>query len=268
MRAALRFALQHGGVAEYSLAQRTALRVDSAQTLVAEFDQVTQRVGNFESISEGLVAQHFNLRVAVVHSFGTLHEAQPDWKGHSSTVDLGVLASQMIKQHTLEFELRADGGIGTWVSWNVNRHFSWDTSAIYFSRDDRTADSQDGGKSVLAVSGVKAGIRSERMGIFAKARSGAIVFSRTEDSESDTPAGPIFTDSKFASPALDTGAVLEIYPTRRFVVRMDAGDTTLFYRAHPEMFQGQPSFHVPAQNQATVLMTLGLGWRFLNVLWP
>ena len=72
----------------------------------------------------------------------------------------------------------------------------------------------------LALVGLKAGARTDRFGIFAKAPPGFIHFGEG-----------FFTPclSEKTHFALDVGAVLEYYPSRHTVVRFDLGDTIIPY---------------------------------------
>ena len=85
-----------------------------------------------------------------------------------------------------------------------------------------------GGKRTEGLFGVKAGKRGERFGVFAKARPGFMHF----DNVPDCPGGDVArcTVGGKTEFALDLGGVFEYYPTRRFVIRFDAGDTIIRYR--------------------------------------
>jgi hypothetical protein len=263
------FALQYGGVAEYVLGERTAVRVDAGQTLVTEFDQVVARSSNatgsvsLEEIVSGHVAQHFDLRLSLEHRFGGLREGEAEREGDAGhgRVDVGVLYSLQPKTHLLESSLEPDSGGGLWVSWNLERYVSWDTSAIYFPHDDHTADFQDGGSSFDGFSGIKVGIRGERVGLFAKVRPGAIVFTRTEDSLFLTRESFLITDSKFVDFGLDTGGVVEVYPAGRAIVRAEAGELSIFYPAKTTMSQGV-AFKTPGLERSAVMLLFGVGYRF------
>ena len=73
-----------------------------------------------------------------------------------------------------------------------------------------------------ALVGVKTGWRGDRFGLFAKARAGLWHF------------GGSFFEARLnrqTIPAGDLGGVIEYYPTPRTAVRIDLGDTVLFYGA-------------------------------------
>jgi hypothetical protein len=255
------FALQYGGVAEYKITPRTAARVDFAQTLISEFDQVLNRQMYSEEIVEGHLAQHFDLHFSVVHSFGAPRDPEIEPVTTRSTFDGGVLLALQLKEHLLMSNVEPDRGIGAWVSWNFSRYVSWDTSAFDFPQDDHTASIVDGGTSLDAFSGVKAGFRHDKFGVFGKVRPGAVVFSRTEDSISVTSTSAVISDSKLPSFALDTGGIVELYPSPRFIVRAEAGNVSIFYPAKTTYGQGE-AFHFRGTERATVLFLLGAGWRF------
>jgi hypothetical protein len=83
-------------------------------------------------------------------------------------------------------------------------------------------------QAVVGLFGVKAGWRSEKMGVFGKVRPGVLHFDEKIDPTivfivpPPVPQNPHF--------ALDLGGVLELYPSRRFVVRFDLGDTIIRFR--------------------------------------
>ncbi|PYR92923.1 MAG: hypothetical protein DMG19_02390 [Acidobacteria bacterium] len=89
-------------------------------------------------------------------------------------------------------------GIGARFLYNFTKQFALDTEVVGYP-----------GKT-SALFGTKTGFRFDRFGVFGKGRLGFWHFSR----------------SYFAA---DTGGVLEYYPSSRTVVRIDIGDTIIFY---------------------------------------
>lgn len=90
-----------------------------------------------------------------------------------------------------------------------------------------------GGRLVQGQFGVKAGKRFKKFGLFAKARPGLLSFSDVfvkTGTERVVFNGVPFTFDTFDIRrknffSLDVGGVLELYPSRRVLVRFDAGDT-------------------------------------------
>jgi hypothetical protein len=257
------FALQYGAVAEYWLNPRTALRVDGAQTLIAEFDQVYLRQPNgFPAyIIPGHVAPHLDLRVSVVHSFGELQDAGSEQAPRDQTFDLGGLFALHPRVHILDSNLLPGPGGGMWGSWNFSKHYALDTSAFYEPQNDRTYTTLDGGHEVDAYIGLKAGIRRKRVGFFAKVRPGVNLFSHVIDSETPKQDVVLITYSKLPVFALDTGGIVEVYPSKHTILRFDAGDDTIFYPTRTTLYNGQPVTS-PGSTAASILMTFGAGIRF------
>jgi hypothetical protein len=253
------FALQYGGVADYAISPRTLLRLDVAQVLMAEFDQVLASGPGWELIRPGEIAQHVDFRLSVMHRFGGLRESLYEKSQPAQKLDAGLFKAMNIKATVLGSSVSADQGSGAWLSWNFSRHFSWDTAAVFFPfLHDEMA--QGGGNSVTVFSGLKAGIRSKRIGIFADVRPGAIVFSRTISS---IETNPTFSApwGKSADFVLNTGGVFEVYPWRRLILRADVGEGSIFYgqRTIPEAGY---EIHYAGHELSSVLLQFGVGYRF------
>jgi hypothetical protein len=253
------FALEYGGVVDYTISPRTLLRLDVAQILMAEFDQILESGPGWELIRPGEIAQHADFRLSVMHRFGGLRESPHAASQPAQKLDVGLFNAMNIKSTAVGSFVSADHGSGAWLSWNFSRHFSWDTAAAFLpSLHDEMI--QDGGDSVTVFSGLKAGIRSKRIGIFADVRPGAIVFSRTISS---IETNPVFSApwGKSGDFALDTGGVFEVYPWRRLILRADVGEGSIFYgpRTVPEAGY---EIHYAAHELSSVLLQFGVGYRF------
>ncbi len=262
------FAMQYGGTVEYSVNPHTFIRADFSQMMITEFDQVIARTTVATESLQGHIAQHFDLRLSVGHSFGVSRKPGPsmDTVDRIGGLDGGILYGLQIKEHAGGTTVSGDSGIGVWLSWDHWRYLSLDTAAIDFPRDDHTAEFQDGGTALLAVAGVKAGVRSKRIGMFAKVRPGTILFSRALDSESITATGISLNTSKFADLAFDTGGVIEIYPSSHLLLRAEAGDNLMIYRAKSLSLNGTSST-IQAQDYPSVLFLFGFGYRFGGHSW-
>jgi hypothetical protein len=108
--------------------------------------------------------------------------------------------------------------------------------------------------------GVKSGLRFDRFGVFGKARPG---FIHTDYDSWVLCIGPPCTvDSRDTGFSLDIGGVLEFYPTKRMVVRFDAGDTIVNHEA--PSFLDSAGFVTSGRNYATHTLQLsaGVGFRF------
>lgn len=108
-------------------------------------------------------------------------------------------------------------GVGGRFTYNVNENVAVDTEVNYFSTSEVDLNRTQG------LFGIKAGKRFESpaIGLFAKARPGFMRFHGER-----FPGVTVDGTTKFA---LDLGGALEIYPSKRTIVRIDVGDTIIFY---------------------------------------
>jgi len=107
-------------------------------------------------------------------------------------------------------------GVGGRAAYNFTKYLALDAQVDYYPQNP----SGNFGQTV-GVFGLKAGVRAEKLGLFAKARPGFIHFG------GDFFAARIRDHrTQFA---LDLGGVLEFYPSRHTVVRIDVGDTLVTF---------------------------------------
>ena len=119
-------------------------------------------------------------------------------------------------------------GLGGRFGYNLTRHFALDAEGSFFPRTD-LGNNQIGQKTQGFV-GVRAGVRSGRLGVFAKARPGVMYISELT-SGFNCSGGSVRTCTvNHNNFALDAGGVLELYPSSRAIVRFDAGDTVIRLR--------------------------------------
>jgi hypothetical protein len=161
-------------------------------------------------------------------------------------------------------------GVGGRITYNFTDYFAVEAEGN-FSPSDLSSDYVTGGASQQMQFGAKVGRRWRRFGLFAKARPGFVSFGQTL-----TPL-PVVSGSAFASTfgrerkthfSTDVGGVLEFYPSRRMLVRFDAGDTIIRYGEHREL-QYDPAgsgsqFIGPARPEVihNFQFTAGVGFRF------
>jgi hypothetical protein len=113
-----------------------------------------------------------------------------------------------------------DAGAGGRFTYNLNRYLAIDTE---LNASLNVGDESIGFNGTQFFTGLKAGKRSGRFGIFAKARPGLVAnFHRA--------TGPTFFDQeRVTKPALDLGAIVEYYPNKHTVVRFDVSDVIIAF---------------------------------------
>jgi hypothetical protein len=145
---------------------------------------------------------------------------------------------------------QATGGGGR-VTFNLTNALALESEVDLFPAGSR----RFGGRKTLALFGAKFGKRGARFGVFGKARPGLAHFSALKPVFPCVPSPecrvPVLTaQTRFA---LDVGGALEFYPGRRFVLRVDAGDTVIAFG------NGDRPFTNAKHN---LQLSIGAGYRF------
>ena len=99
-------------------------------------------------------------------------------------------------------------GAGGRFTYNVNNYIAFDNEMNFFLPDEGPAYATQG------LFGIKAGIRTKYVGVFAKVRPGF-------------QTNFVVNDREQARFALDVGGVAEFYPNRHVILRFDAGDVII-----------------------------------------
>ena len=161
-------------------------------------------------------------------------------------------------------------GIGGRVTYNLTDYFAVEAEGN-LSPSNIPTDFVTGGASQQMQFGAKVGKRWRRFGLFAKARPGFISFGETLTPVQVESGGRPFVQvqrERKTHFSMDVGGVLEFYPTRRTLVRFDAGDTIIRYGEHPEFQLLLPTPDTPLVTTASsevrhnFQFTAGVGFRF------
>ena len=137
--------------------------------------------------------------------------------------ELGIESSTLFSNRLTK---RTDSGAGGRFTYNFGPSLAFETAATYFPTNSSDRTFQDGGTAVSIFAGIKAGIRKRRFGVFFKARPG-ILSLRNVVTSTATPSD--LTTARKTHAALDTGGVLEFYPSARTILSLDAGGTLVRY---------------------------------------
>ena len=160
-------------------------------------------------------------------------------------------------------------GFGGRFGYNVNRHFALEAEVNHMPERNINEIFQNRRTQILA--GLRAGRRWEKVGLFAKARIGAMHFDEYGQRGPCTVTTPgardCFDDARLFF-ATDVGGVVEYYPTSRTILRVDAGDTIIRFRdvgpiTFPPVgtFAGSSLF-TRRETTHNFQMTFGIGFRF------
>jgi hypothetical protein len=180
-------------------------------------------------------------------------------------IEIGVQTTSLTLSHPDIASDQTEAGIGGRFTFNFNRYVAAEAEINFFPQ--RAAILIAEGSPIQGQFGVKIGKRFEKFGIFGKFRPG---FLSVNDVGSIVPPGsqggatPNFTIERHTFFTMDVGGVLELYPSRRMIVRLEAGDTLV---RHPARF-GIVSFLDPnvvlirpAKFNHNFQFTAGVGFR-------
>lgn len=159
-------------------------------------------------------------------------------------------------------------GVGGRVTYNLTDYFAVEAEGNLLPSGTQS-NYTTGGASQQLQAGVKAGKRWKRFGLFAKARPGFVSFGDTITPVPVNSGGLIFYTfdrERKTHFAMDVGGVMEFYPSRRVLVRFDAGDTIVRFGEHRELLPtfpfGSAITNVSSEIKHNFQFTAGVGFRF------
>ena len=124
-------------------------------------------------------------------------------------------------------ESQTHPGAGARFTYNWTRHIALEGAGYFSPGKCDTCDGEITGHITEGLFGVKAGQRFKRFGVFGKVRPGFIRFSQGfTDLIPTGGSGPFpftFRVRGRTDFATDVGGVLEIYPTKKILLRFDGG---------------------------------------------
>jgi hypothetical protein len=158
-------------------------------------------------------------------------------------------------------------GLGGRFTFNATTNIAFETEFNFYPVDKQTIPVvgvpisviEPGGRKSQLLIGAKMGKRMKKFGVFGKVRPGIIWLDRYRAVIAvGTPENFFVTERRrnvgFFN--IDIGGVLEYYPSRRTVFRVDVGDTIIHYRKLP------PKEINPSITRHNLQISTGFGFRF------
>jgi hypothetical protein len=174
-------------------------------------------------------------------------------------------------------------GFGGRFGYNLTNNIAVEAELNFFpvANSFSAPDIFKGGHKIEGLFGVKVGTHFNKVGIFGKVRPGFLYASKGDlQPRANTlciaifppPAGCFETIGK-SSLAVDLGGVVEVYPTKRTLIRLDAGDTIVRLGErnvsavlNPAPGILSPSYvtviRAPAETTHSFQGSIGIGFRF------
>jgi hypothetical protein len=161
-----------------------------------------------------------------------------------------------------------EAGFGGRFTFNFNKNIALEAEGNFFPRENFN-DAFRGGRLLQGQFGLKAGKRFGKFGIFVKARPGLASFSKvltqvgtsTVDINGQPVTFPIFGYRRKTYFSMDLGGVLEFYPSRKVLTRIDVGDTIIRY-GNGTFFPNGLTLVPASRTSHNFQVSAGIGFRF------
>lgn len=263
---ATHFMLDLGGGIEFYPARRWIARIEIAGDLYATPNTpVSQPMlpnGSHFLPIPGQIERTWRLSAGLGYRLGSLSDNEAETP-LSGKLEFGPQFSTIVLPNSDNvLGARTEPGFGVFFSYRFYRFLFADGATSFFPREAASSGPHDGGRLLQGVYGLKAGIQRNRVGFFVKARPGFHSYSKTLSAVTITPQTGSIGFSRSTNIALDLGGVVEFYLTRHNVLRLDAGDTFLFFGTRPFTFNGQTFQLGGGPRQDSIQFSVGYGWRF------
>jgi outer membrane protein with beta-barrel domain len=184
------------------------------------------------------------------------------------------IGAQFTSLSLTEPGVKREVGVGGRVTYNITDNVAAEGELNFLPSGSTRGFAPGGGSILQGQFGVKAGKRWHRVGVFAKARPGFMSFDGTFAPRivgttivNGSPV-PIFDFDRIIRVthfSMDLGGVVEVYPSRRVIVRFDAGDTLIHYAARDEVdfSTNPPTLRAAGQTAHNFQLSAGVSFRLL-----
>jgi hypothetical protein len=191
-------------------------------------------------------------------AFGAVHIGGPGRAFFESGFEGGGVLGELPGQR---IQARNQFAIGPRLTYNLTPHWALEAEYLVSPWTSINPTNFEGGHYSQFFSGVKGGWRWRRFGIFGKLRPGFASYSGAIRRVSFRPLLH-FGFGTLTEPALDAGAVVEVYASKRFLLRYDLSDTIVRYgsQSFPTEFGGTTTS--PAFTQNNFQLSVGFAYRF------
>ncbi len=254
------FVLNLGGGIEYYVTPRWVLRAD----IEGNPYRVPQQTRNTPAGTvsyPGSVEDTTRLSFGVAYRPGTLRENGAESKVPGKW-EFGPLYSTIAAPAAPNSGIATLSGLGGYATYRFWRVLYFDGDVIYFPQDTHGSTNLYGGPVLQGLFGVKGGIRRNHFGFFGKVRPGFQSYAQALERITSQPSGTLdYSYGRSTNFALDLGGIVEFYPSERSTLRIEAGDSHIFFSPHAVDSNGT-SLPYDLGMRHSIQFVLGYGWRF------
>lgn len=253
------FVLNLGGGIEYYPSPRWVLRAD--------IEGDPYRVPAFfapggSAVLPGKINDTTRLSFGVAYRPGALIENEKESNVPGKWEFGPLFSALMISREGLTDNVQTEPGLGGYASYRLYGVFYVDGDLLYFPREPEFAGPHDGGTILQGLFGLKGGIRRNHFGIFGKVRPGFNSYSAALTGVNSSQTSSTYTYGRSTNFVLDLGGVVEFYPRERDTLRVEIGDTHLFFGTRDVNFDGSIEPVGGGKMQHSIQLMIGYGWRF------
>jgi len=253
------FALNLGGGLEYYLNPRWVLRADIEGNPYRVPNTNVALSSGGSALSVGKIDDTTRFSFGVAYRPGTLIENEKE-ASVSGKWEFGPLFSTMFIQREGPADgVRTEPGFGGYASYRFYHVFYFDSDVLYFPRGSNSSGPHDGGEILQGLFGLKGGIRRNHFGIFGKVRPGFNSYSQALSGISSSGQESFDRSTNLV---LDLGGIVEFYPGERGTLRLEAGDTHIYFNTRDVNFGGTAIPVGGGKLQHSIQFIVGYGWRF------
>lgn len=257
------FVLNLGGGIEYYPSPRWVLRADIEGNPYRVPAYSSTYAGGGNAVLPGKINDTTRLSFGVAYRPGALIENEREINVPSKW-EFGPLFSALtLSREGLTDNVRTEPGFGGYASYRFYGVLYLDADLLYFPRQPDFSGPHDGGTILQGLVGLKGGIRRNHFGFFGKVRPGLQSYSKALTGiTTSAQAAPSSTYGRSNNFVLDLGGVIELYPSERNTLRIEVGDTHLFFGTRDLNIDGNIQPVPGGKMQHSVQLMLGYGWRF------
>jgi len=210
----------------------------------------------------GKINDTTRMSFGVAYRLGTLVENEHETKIPGIWEFGPLFSTMMIARQGSYSNPRTEPGFGGYASYRFYGALYLDGDLLYFPTTTPLSGPQDGGTLLQGTFGLKGGIRRNHFGFFGKVRPGFNTYSQALATATDEGSGTTYTYTRSSNFVLDLGGILEFYPRESNTLRIEVGDTHLYFGDRTYLVNGVPVTSPSGKLQHTIQFTFGYGWRF------
>jgi opacity protein-like surface antigen len=256
------FVLNLGGGVEYFLSPRWVLRADIEGNPYRVHNETIPFEGGGTEFLVGKINDTTRFSVGVAYRPGALIENEREAKVPGNWEFGPLFSTMLIERDGPTVGVQAEPGAGGYASYRIYRVFYLDGDLLYFPRGTSSASPHDGGTILQGTFGIKGGIRRNHFGFFGKVRPGFNSYSDALSSVSSQQGGLTMETARATTFVLDLGGIVEFYPAEHGTLRLEVGDTHLYFGSTTVNFNGVPTPVPGYPLRHSIQFTMGYGWRF------